>query len=424
MFAYLFYYVRIKVLVSPSAPVRRVLLLAFSFPPDNQPGAARPFRFFRYLPEFGFEPHVITASPQVQVHPRVHYVPDREAARPSGLTRIARGAWRKLVAPLDGTMLWAQGAYEAARHLHRETPFCAVLSTFPPLHAHAAALRLSRNCGLPWIADFRDPLVGNPFRHSRGLPPLFDQFFESRIFRQALLLIGVTDATVEEWRSRYPQFGSKMHVLWNGFDPDESLGPLPIPERDHKLIVHIGSFYAGRTPLPVVQSYSRLVKAGSLDPARVRLRFIGEFDTAVLDSCRSVFNDLTALGSLEYNNAVVPREQALASMASADFLFLADNNAHSTGHTVPAKLFEYLRFGRPILALTEPDSVVESLLARCGVPYVSLHPRARPAEIDAGLVRFLALPSDPARTSDWYQRTFDGRAQTQTLAGLFDSIIS
>ena len=51
-----------------------VLLLAYHFPPDNASGSARPFRFYKYLPEYGYEPHVITASPQTGVQlPRVTF---------------------------------------------------------------------------------------------------------------------------------------------------------------------------------------------------------------------------------------------------------------------------------------------------------------------------------------------------------------
>ena len=41
------------------ALLRGALIVAYYFPPENTSGAARPARFFRYLPEFGFDPVVV-----------------------------------------------------------------------------------------------------------------------------------------------------------------------------------------------------------------------------------------------------------------------------------------------------------------------------------------------------------------------------
>src|SRR5579862_6308176 len=52
-----------------------IILVAFHFTPEPLPGALRPSRFFRYLPDFGYEPEVITAAVQTESHPRIHSIP-------------------------------------------------------------------------------------------------------------------------------------------------------------------------------------------------------------------------------------------------------------------------------------------------------------------------------------------------------------
>ena len=42
------------------ASVRKVLLVAYQFPPVGAGGVARTAKFARYLPEFGWQPHVLT----------------------------------------------------------------------------------------------------------------------------------------------------------------------------------------------------------------------------------------------------------------------------------------------------------------------------------------------------------------------------
>jgi hypothetical protein len=110
-------------------------------------------------------------------------------------------------------------------------------------------------------------------------------------------------------------------------------------------------------------------------------------------------------------------------MMEADQLMLADNNDSNVGHTVPAKLFEYIRVGRPILALTAFGSPVERILALSGVPFVTLSPELDEDMIDGRVVDFLKLPSQPVRVSEHFSTQFNGRNQARTLASLIDSAV-
>jgi glycosyltransferase involved in cell wall biosynthesis len=402
---------------------RRVLMLAYAFPPENQPGAARPFRFFRYLPDFGYLPLVITASPQPHPVPGVHVVSNRtDTAGPRSLLRLTNAVVSKFVTPQDPGLIWARDATLRAESLHAEAPAAVVFSTFPPLHTHLACLLISRKLRLPWIADFRDPLLGNPFRRRSGLPKLFDRYMENSIFRNASALIGVADRMVDEWRVRSPWAASKMHVLWNGFDPADPVRAVPSPPRTHRILAHIGAIYGARTPMPVLASLRRLASSGKIRPGTLRVRFVGDFDAPGLAACKPVFDELAPLVAVEYENRVVPRDEARRELGSADFLLLADNNALNAGYTVPAKLYEYIQVGRPVLALTAADSPVERILCQAGIPFVALHPGLSPSDVDQRILHFLSLPADPVPPSDAFLQNFNGRSQTGILASLFDSL--
>jgi hypothetical protein len=121
---------------------------------------------------------------------------------------------------------------------------------------------------------------------------------------------------------------------------------------------------------------------------------------------------------------MVPRPQALEAMMESDSLLLADNKQAAIGHTVPAKLFEYIRVGRPVLALTVNDSPVERILAMSGVRYVTLSPEMDESAIDARMINFLNLPTDPADLSQQFLIEFNGRNQARTLAGLLDKMLA
>ena len=157
----------------PSAAPRSVLLIAFHFPPEALPGAVRPSRFFEYLPEFGYEVEVLTSAVQTEVNPHIHmipattYIPNKYTV--AGFFEILL---HKIAAPTELALLWAGPASVKARRLMKDKPVCAVVSTAPPLNTHMAALALKLRYGIPWIADFRDPLVDNPLSKDWGRIPL------------------------------------------------------------------------------------------------------------------------------------------------------------------------------------------------------------------------------------------------------------
>jgi hypothetical protein len=406
--------------------MHRILIVAHAFPPENLAGAARPFRFSRYLPEFGYCPQILTASVQDPEHPpkNVYYVPDRVAASPPrSLLRLSEEVLRRLNFPGDANLPWLIDASRAIKGLMREVRFAAIYSTSPPLGAHLLALLIKRRYGVPWVADFRDPLVGNAFRPIRGLPALIDARIERAIFRHANKIVGVTDRFVEDWSYRYPQFADKMHIIWNGFDPADPVRPLPLPPGHRKVLAHIGEIYGARSPLPVVASIRRLIEAGHISSKQIRIRLIGDFARDALTACMPAFADLTKLGCLEYENRRVERDEARAAIAQSDCLLLLDNNATNIGQTVPSKLFEYIQVGRPIVALTTLDSPVARILRQSGTPYAEVQQDMPAPEIDRRILALLALPTHPVAPNAWFSRNFDAREQTAQLAGIFDSLL-
>ncbi|HEY5178075.1 MAG TPA: glycosyltransferase [Terriglobales bacterium] len=396
--------------------MRQLLIIAYAFPPFPAPGSARPWRFYKFLPEFGYETHVLTASRPEQVLPRITFVPPLEVS-------FAERVLRQFFFPADNDVLWIRPAIAAAERLIAETPFDAVLSTIPPIHGHTVAYLLKKRTGLPWIADYRDPVVGNPLRTYRGLPRWVDGLMERHFCQAANLVVTVTDRLQQEWIQRYPEAAAKTVVIWNGFDPEENIAPKPLPLRSYRVLAHIGSFYLGRHPIIPMTAIARLIRRGILDPARLRLRLIGSLDLAIRRNNQQLFDELIEIGCLECLPPV-PRVQALDLMMEADQLMLADNNNADIGHTVPAKLFEYVRVGRPILALTSAGSPVERILATSGVPHVVLSPDLDEQTIDTRMIEFLNLPSDPVPASERFLLDFNGRNQAGILAKLLDGMLA
>lgn len=404
---------------------RGLLVLAYYYPPVNESGALRPARFCKYLPQFGYHPVVITAAPATDsanpvpgvYHASVDDHPDRAAVKKLSLMRALQR-----ILPYTDKVEWAPKVIAAASQICRHTNMTAVVSTSPPIATHLAALWLKRRHKLLWIADFRDPLVGNPYRNRwHGRP--YDAMLERCIVSQADAVIMNTDAALRAMQRRYPRSNDKFRLIWNGYDAEDDYSPRPIPPRNHKVLVHVGSIYGGRHPGQLVDSLARLLERGHLTPTEFRLRLVGVIELDMPWIANSAFASLVEYGCIEYSNEVVPRSEAHREMAEADYLLLLDVNALGSGLQVPGKIFEYIRIGRPILAFTPGGSPAERMLGHSGVRHTCVSPDSPDDEIDRKVREFFSLSSEPLKATSWFQSQFDARTQTEHLACLLSSLI-
>ena len=403
-------------------PSASVILVAFHFPPSAAAGAARPGRFFKHLPRFGWDPLVVTNTPQTETDERIRVVP---AAGPPD-RRTLRG-WqelllRRFVLIRHEAVLWPGAASEAIAQFLRERPSAAVLSSSPPLAAHQAAHRIKRRFGVDWIADFRDPLAGNPTRPQDARTRLVDRFLERRIFRAADALIANTDAMLAAWRERSPEHAGKMRLLWNGYDPDHAVAAQPTPGERPRLLIHAGMVYARRHPLQALASIRRLLLSGRLDPQDLSIRLVGTIAPAIREALVE-YDDLRQAGILEIQGPTTP-DDALEQTARAHGLLLLDVQGEGGGLQAPSKMFDYVRIGRPILACTNRDSPVDRILGRCGAPTVRIYTDDPGEVVDGKLLEFLELPPEPSPPSEWFRDTFDGVRQAEELARLLDELRS
>ena len=392
-------------------------------------GHLRTLGFARYLPEEGWEPTVLSAHPAA--FPRVDAgnvkaIPeDCRVYRAMGLDvqrqLSIRGRYPGFLAQPDRWSTWWVAAVWKGLRLIRQHQINAIWSTYPIMTAHCIGHTLSRVTGLPWIADFRDPVsgsveAGNPFSVSS------QQRWERKVLDHATRVVLTTRGAMRRYAKNYPQTfgGGRMAVISNGYD-EAAFSNLPEPtarlSRGPLRFVHSGILYPdGRDPLPFFSALANLKTAGALtaEDISVVLRASGSEARYQEEIRRRGLEQMVALAPL------VPNREALLEQADADALLLFQGSKFD--HQIPAKVYEYLRIGRPIFGLVGRGGDTESLLRESGG--AKLVAVDDVSEIEKGLLEFISAVRNqkaPMANKD-VVRSYSRRQGTTMLAGLLDVV--
>jgi hypothetical protein len=231
-------------------------------------------------------------------------------------------------------------------------------------------------------------------------------------------VIANTDAALTRWQDKFPSYSNKFHLIWNGFDPEERIQPLPALSQDCKILSHVGELYHGRDATPILESIARLIAGNRLPKGGVRVRLIGPAQTECLPGPEFIHR-AKSRGWLDLVTERIPQQEALHVTQTSNGLLLLQSRSTEQ---VPAKTFEYLQIGRPILAYIQPNSPAERLLERSGVPYRCLYPGITPEATDDIVVGFFDLPSTAVAPGAWFEGHFNADRQTRVLDSIIRSL--
>ena len=419
-------------------PMRHALFVAFHFPPEaGSSGVLRTLKYVRYLDEYGWRVTVI--APRVDAYAVMDaelqtQVPASCRVVRTGYLNTKRhfalfGRYPSLLALPDVWTGWYPWAVAATRRMLEADPVDLVYSTSPHATAHLIARSIARRSGRPWVADFRDPWFEEPPEPSAPNGRLFrslDRRLERSVITSCSTVVASTTGLRESLRKRYPHVSStKFRAIFNGYD-EADFQHMDTTNRgrgDRMHIVHAGSLNLEfRDPRPLLRALRRCADAGKIDLARVRLRLIGGGAFANSEEVRAAIRSL-ALDDVVQIVARVPYAQALQELANADLLLLIQASS-DTVSLVPAKLYEYLRTQRPVLALVHPGATWEVIEITGGGWVVAPEDVPR---LDAALeVAFRRWSGNTLRdlTADLNAlRRFDRKVLTGELAGLFDRLV-
>ncbi|HXL15579.1 MAG TPA: glycosyltransferase [Methylomirabilota bacterium] len=388
--------------------MKRVLVLAYFFPPLGGGGCQRTLKLVRYLEPLGWRSAVVTTRdtdywildptleeeiPECTEIVRVAGltggrllrtlaragIPVQEAqeSRRAGPLRALRSIQRFLLLP-DAYRSWAHAAERAADAWVREAAPDALWTTSSPESAHLAGLALKRKHNLPWVADFRDPWVGRvTYRPPTPWHDARHRDMERRVVSVADRVSLVSEAMVALYRKRYPRIDPARFIfLPNGFDSDDwRLADQLIAERAGDVVdaasatatdedragstrrfvlLHAGQLAHRPTVRTLLEAARRVMAWEPGAREELRLRFIGG-NEEIGPRERERYGLGEALEFLPSQ----PHIQSLASMRGAGALLLLGHGGAADSLLYTGKLYEYLSSGRPVLAIVDEGPAAE-----------------------------------------------------------------
>jgi glycosyltransferase involved in cell wall biosynthesis len=437
---------------------RRVLIVAYCFPPHAAIGTHRTLRLVTHLADRGWDVGVLTARAdgylpgtpleeglmrrvpatvrversgvlrgftklgrliqplKRQVNRRAPATPASIAAPNAKTTPGVKAIVEELCAMPDKEVGWLVPALVHGLLTFSKNRPHVVFSSGPPWTSHVVAGLLASIFRCRWVADFRDPWVRSPWTRYHTRPArAVARRLEAWVVRSADGVVFTTEAARDEFAAHYgPAISQRLHVVFNGCDPADLVPVEDLPDHGRFVLLHAGSLYGGRSPMPLLQAVATLRLQHPHAAERLRVRFLGSTSFPGVDLPRSCA-DLGLSDVVEFVPRV-ERDESLREMSRASALLILQTG---TTMAIPGKLYEYLAAGRPVLALCEPGEM--DRLIRTNRVGLTANPADRP-EIERTLLALLAAPPGGWKRAN--AELFDGRLRAAEIGAVIETVVA
>jgi hypothetical protein len=386
--------------------MKRVLIISYYWPPTGGSGVQRWVKFAKYLPSESWQPVIYTPENPEQLAVDESLAAEVPSEAEIIKTRIMEpyGMYKKVlrrsghskeaveVNPVnaqnksflqkaamwvrgnffrpDPRCLWIRPSVRFLKKYLKEHPVDLIVSTGPPQSMHMIGLKLARETGLPWIADFRDPWTKIfYFKHlsMTRATQRWHEKMEKCVLDEASCVVAVSPLVQQEFQAMTQ---TPVELITNGFDECDfheepfamATGGVGMPFT----ITHTGLFAADGNPTVL---WSVLAERCATCPEfknLLRINLIGKTDEQILKavSDAGLSDNLVDMG-------YQPHARAVDEQRKASLLILPLRKEPEYKAVLPGKLFEYLASYRPVLGIGQPDGAMAMILneTKTGVVY-------------------------------------------------------
>jgi hypothetical protein len=388
----------------------RILFISYHFPPSAAVGGRRVANFARTLFSMGWEVHVLTIPDEnieridaerlrslsgINIHKapvlptfvelwmavrtayrrifgraaggHVHLTSSSQPGHtgPESFSRRMRRYMLSLLLLPDLENGWIPTAAAMGVRTARRHKVDWIFTSSPPCSINVIGLVVKRLTGKKWVADFRDPwMTADPktvLYPTSALSSKIESWLERKVMEHADLVLFNVERLKDAYRQRYSGVpAGKFVFIPNGIQRIEALDGSRM-KYDTFTISYTGSLYVGRSPEPVFDAVSRLIRHGKIAADAIRIKLVGQcqtiggIPTSVFINKHGLQAVVEVVGEVSYSDSLeIVRRSHLALLLAPNLLF-----------QIPAKVYDYLGVGTKILAIAEAGATADLIRETC-----------------------------------------------------------
>ena len=377
--------------------MKRVLIISYYWPPTGGSGVQRWVKFAKYLPSEGWQPVIYTpenpeqlatdASLEAEIPAeaeiiKTHIIEPYElykkflrksghskeavevnpvnAQNKSFLQKVAMWVRGNLFLP-DPRCMWIRPSVSYLKKYLKEHPVDLIVSTGPPQSMHIIGMKLARQTGLPWIADFRDPWTRIFYFKHLSMTRTTERWhkkMEKKVLDAASAVVAVSPLVQQEFQEMTQ---TPVELITNGFDECDFAGAACTEAaggRDKDFIItHTGLFAADGNPSVLWETLRDKCIKDPVFKDRLKIKLIGKTDRQITESIEAA-----GLGENLTDMGYQPHDKAVEEQRRASLLILPLRKEPEYKAVLPGKLYEYLASWRPVLGIGQPDGAMSMIL--------------------------------------------------------------
>ena len=377
--------------------MKRVLIISYYWPPTGGSGVQRWVKFAKYLPSEGWQPVIYTpenpeqlatdASLEAEIPAeaeiiKTHIIEPYElykkflrksghskeavevnpvnAQNKSFLQKVAMWVRGNLFLP-DPRCMWIRPSVSYLKKYLKDHPVDLIVSTGPPQSMHIIGMKLARQTGLPWIADFRDPWTRIFYFKHLSMTRTTERWhkkMEKKVLDAASAVVAVSPLVQQEFQEMTQ---TPVELITNGFDECDFAGAACTEAAGGKdkdfIITHTGLFAADGNPSVLWETLRDKCIKDPVFKDRLKIKLIGKTDRQITESIEAA-----GLGENLTDMGYQPHDKAVEEQRRASLLILPLRKEPEYKAVLPGKLYEYLASWRPVLGIGQPDGAMSMIL--------------------------------------------------------------
>ena len=344
----------------------KILLIARHFPPERSGGIGRPFSLYKYLPDHGIQPVVLTIDSYSKIDGEIDVYRTKSLMTWKNKKSIFYNFFRatkvlNMVVP-NMDMIWERTALKKAPEIFSQHKIELIYATYPSMSALRLGLRLSKQYNVPLISEFRDGLIYEPLFHFNPFSFFWTTGFERRLIKASAAVITIGNELSRYFADRY---GLKnVFTVHNGYDKDDFLNmpAAKIKKREVFRVAHFGSLKASRKDYEssgLFFAIARLEKDINLSAEKFEFFFFGNFKKPE----KKFIKDLGIDNLVKFIGPLDKKEGFRTLVKEFDALLFVGAQGSKT--VISSKLPEYLYLGKSIIGICKGNEAAQ-IIERTG----------------------------------------------------------